>query len=419
VARRPSDRKALVEYIEATANLQETDWLEWKSGYDLTTSTGRAATARQIIGFANRMPDQALRHADGYAYLVLGVEAGQFHGMPVHDSADIENWLQPYVGDDIVYDVDYVNAGGVETLFITIDPPQWGDDIHRLRKESQDEYGKHMRNGTVYVRKSGKTEVANSDDLDRLTARARRQGATLDLTVETGGPLVAPAREAFSDETRDAHLRERRYAMLDGVPEGDTSFPGYYVHGETRRPADFREQVASWEKRTREAWPVYALVQSVLNNPQELTFTVVNGTDDNFEAVQLEVTVPLPAMFVLATAEAIREHAKLPQPPARWGRQRDDLLRSVQLAGAGLALGGPDIETVAEKTTLVRFRPIQVRPKSRHSAGSVVLTLLPKMAGEQLVLPWRVTSTSTRGDTDGILTVDIAPSSEDQATGAA
>src|SRR3954452_24898125 len=93
VARRPSDRKALVEYIEATANLQETDWLEWKSGYDLTTPTGRASTARQIIGFANRMPDQAERHADGYAYLVLGVEAGKFQGMPVHDSADIENWL--------------------------------------------------------------------------------------------------------------------------------------------------------------------------------------------------------------------------------------------------------------------------------------------------------------------------------------
>src|SRR4051812_36714127 len=101
LARRPSERKALIELIHDSAQLQETDWLEWKSGYDLTKPAGRAATAKHIIGFANRLPDRAQRNADGYAYLVLGVEPGTYHGMPMHDSADVENWLRPYVGDRI------------------------------------------------------------------------------------------------------------------------------------------------------------------------------------------------------------------------------------------------------------------------------------------------------------------------------
>jgi hypothetical protein len=102
-ARGPAARKALVEHLYGMANLQETDWLEWKRGYDLTTPAGRARTAKHILGFANRMPDLAERHAGGYAYLLLGVEPGTHHGVDVHDSADLENWLCPYVADDVVF----------------------------------------------------------------------------------------------------------------------------------------------------------------------------------------------------------------------------------------------------------------------------------------------------------------------------
>jgi hypothetical protein len=74
VARRPSDRLALVEYVRESEALQETDWLEWKIGYDLTGKPGRAATAKHLVGLANRRVEQAARQADGYAYLLLGVE---------------------------------------------------------------------------------------------------------------------------------------------------------------------------------------------------------------------------------------------------------------------------------------------------------------------------------------------------------
>ena len=51
----------------------ETDYLEWKSSFDLGKTRYRAATAKQILGFANRDPDRAVRNARGYAYLLIGV----------------------------------------------------------------------------------------------------------------------------------------------------------------------------------------------------------------------------------------------------------------------------------------------------------------------------------------------------------
>jgi hypothetical protein len=54
--------------------------------------------------------------------------------MPDHDPADIETWLRRYVGENVRYDVHYVDAGDAKILFITVDPPRWGDDIHTMRK---------------------------------------------------------------------------------------------------------------------------------------------------------------------------------------------------------------------------------------------------------------------------------------------
>lgn len=158
-------------------------------------------------------------------------------------------------------------------------------------------------------------------------------------------------------------------------------------------------------------------MQAVLNDPQNLTFTVANGTDENFQAVQLEVTIPLPPMFVLPTAEATHKRANLRDPPSPWGKQHYHLRGSLSLAD--ITVGAPDIEAVAEKRALVRFPPIHVRPKSRHDAGSVVLALMPEMAGKQLPVTWRVTSISVRGDQTGTVVVAIAPTPGSEASDAA
>ncbi len=55
LARRPSERLAIVEYVRDTPNFQETDYLEWKSAYDLSKRPEAGATSKHLIGFANRV----------------------------------------------------------------------------------------------------------------------------------------------------------------------------------------------------------------------------------------------------------------------------------------------------------------------------------------------------------------------------
>jgi hypothetical protein len=98
LARKPSALLAIIKYVRNTPTLEETDYLEWKSAYDLSSKTGAAATARQLIGMANRDFAQTERHAEGSAYVLLGVEPGMVHGVPHWDSADIENWLARVCG---------------------------------------------------------------------------------------------------------------------------------------------------------------------------------------------------------------------------------------------------------------------------------------------------------------------------------
>jgi hypothetical protein len=49
LARRPSERLAIVEHILNTSGLQETDYLEWKTGYDLSANPAlRTAQTRML-----------------------------------------------------------------------------------------------------------------------------------------------------------------------------------------------------------------------------------------------------------------------------------------------------------------------------------------------------------------------------------
>jgi hypothetical protein len=102
LARRPTERLAIVPHVFATTSLQETEYLEWKIGYDLSAKTGVAGISKHLTGFANRDFGQAARHAGGHAYLLLGVEPGNLAGVPVWDSADIENWLARFNLQELV-----------------------------------------------------------------------------------------------------------------------------------------------------------------------------------------------------------------------------------------------------------------------------------------------------------------------------
>lgn len=71
-------------------------------------------------------------------------------------------------------------------LLVDVEPSQWGDPIHVLRKGYDS-----VAAGAVFVRHDGRTERATPEDFDNLNERARRapQQVRLSTTVLSGVPL--------------------------------------------------------------------------------------------------------------------------------------------------------------------------------------------------------------------------------------
>lgn len=406
VVRGPAERRALIEYVRDTPSFQETDWVEWKQGYDLGRKPGRASVAKHLIGFTNRDPDAATRNADGYAYLILGLRSGKVAGFPVHDSADLENWLRPYVGAGVRFDLDYVKVGQDDVLFFTIDPPAWGDDIHCLLQASEDEDTKKaMSTGTIFVRKSGKTEPADASDIRRLTERARRQGATLALNVVVSSPVAALPDTLFSEEMKTAVLGEQRSRLLKGLPPQSPGLSGMLnvTAGETRSRQRFIEQVDQFVEEATRRWQPFIVTEQLERDPSRLVLDLVNDTDDNYEQVVVELHFPVQRASVHLSVAGARDLLKPPKPPPRWGRMLD-----VPKIDPRIFSGGTFDEIDGDKISVrVQFAPLHVRPRTSHRLPEILLALPPTFSGQELPVRWRATSSSTRGEASGIIELSV------------
>ena len=304
--RRPSERLALVEYVAGSPSLQENEHLEWKSGYDLSRRPDAGKVAKQLIGFSNRDPMRAKRLVGGYGYVLLGVEAGAVRGVPVWDSADIESWLSRFVPSELVYDIHYVKAMGADVLFLEADPPRAGDAIFCLQASTGDG-DINLTEGTIYVRRGGKTEPANATEIAMLTERAKSGGdgteldldvvvASQDLSVLEPQSLLTPVRERW--------VERERGRLMEPVPT-NSFLP--FTPGESRSPAEYEEQVEAHLAEIVANWPTFALSQHVVHSKPSLALAIANRTDENFESVVVEITVPLPAGYVRISPESVAE----------------------------------------------------------------------------------------------------------------
>jgi hypothetical protein len=406
--RGPVDRLTLVEYVRDTPALQEKDWLEWKRGYDLTRKQGRVSTAKHLIGFANREPATASQTSEGYAYLLLGVEAGGAPGMPILDSADIENGIRPFVGDDLRFDIDYVATDGVHVLVFTVDPPQPGDPIHCLQQTSEDaETGKTLREGTVYVRKAGKTEQATAADIARLTERARRAGTALALDLAVVElPQALPAG-ALEDATRDRVVGEIRQKLMKSLPHA----VGYGLNlpplGETRSHDEFTREVDRFVKEATQHWQMYAAVEILERDPHPLRLELRNDTEHNYADVVVELRIPIPRDFVHLSVWDARQHLSPPEPPKRYGT---NALASISpRINPAIFRGKEASDQVAGDNSgaTVQFAPIHVRPHTPHALPDVFLILGPTLQGTDIAISWRATSSSTSGQMSGTITIAV------------
>jgi hypothetical protein len=209
---RPSQLEALVAAVLVAHDHDEDDWLEWKGTLDLTLKDAKEHIAKQVLGFSNRTVATAARHAEGYAYLLVGVEPGSLVGVDTIDNADLVSGINRYVGDGPRWPPERVSSGDKTVLVIIVDPPKSGDPIFTLQRGF-----KNHAAGAIFVRQPGKTEQATPGQVTALVERAKADRDTLDVgvratpaTIEAGPVVVEDQLMEIIDAERELLMRPVR-----------------------------------------------------------------------------------------------------------------------------------------------------------------------------------------------------------------
>lgn len=333
---------ALVQAIYDTPGAQETNWLEWKCGHDLSKTEGRFAVSKAILGFANRAVDQAQQICDGLAYMVVGVEPGSAPGVPPFDHATLSQRLKTYV-DGPRWTPNYVTFQGATILVIVIEAPRAGDRIHTLQKEFSN--GKTAtKAGTVFHRSTAHTEPAGPKDIAMLEDRLLMGTLMPDLNLQLDAypdlllrldlnpdsledwfgrhevyvransgappnrPTPRPSREPQSAFERLAGLSD---ASLD---YGSTWMRGMYA--DPKDQAEYDRSIGGYFAKLRNGALTDAIVRTIVQeNGNKIAFNVGNPTDDSVAGVKLSVTVPNLGLLVEANCNGPDPLPPLPKWP--------------------------------------------------------------------------------------------------------
>ncbi len=406
---KPLDRLALVEYVFGSPALQENGSLEWKVGYDLSSRPDAAKTAKQLIGFANREVSRAGRTYGGHAYLLLGVEPGQAPGVPTWDAADIQRWLERYVEPELRYQPHYVQLGKDSILVLDVDAPAAGDPIFAMQTSGGDASGT-IREGTVFVRRSGISEPASAQEMrmlqDRLRAGTTEEpGLDFDLVANTDD-LYAVAERLLDEEKRDEYLDECHRKLLGSLPSSRRDWSSILALSvsESRRPDDYAVEVQTFIDDCKARWWAFVADSLSRSEPSSFQLMIINDSDHGYTDVVVELSLPISRDEIHTSAEAAANYFDPPKEPVMWGERtilasiRDDLFP---------AISHVDLEAEPDGTLLVRFPPLTVRPRSKHRLEELIVVLPPKWEGQDLIGRWRATAAGVKGDLPGEVVMPV------------
>ena len=326
----PRDFLRLVEAIYTANHQDETDWLEWKSHLDLSERRDQFILAKGVLGMANRQPDSAEQYCQGLGVIVIGVEPSNQPGVSRLDPAIITDALERYVGSDgPLWSHRYIEHRSRDVLIVSVDPPGRGDRIFCLMKT----FDNHPE-GSIYVRKSGKTEPAKPQDIRNLEERARhgRLDLRLELANTTPVPWIDPGEPlATIDRIVEGHRekllrpirRQRKRASTESpTSQADSTFAviqqslqGIARGMENRSESEFREQVETWTSDWRRDAEEAAMVWCARNPEVALRLRVANLTSKNLQALRVELELP---KCLMRSAEELT-HPEPPKPPAPFG----------------------------------------------------------------------------------------------------
>ena len=375
---------------------------------------------------ANRMPEVAEQHCEGSGYIVVGVEPGNRTGVTRIDPAKIQDALQPYLGvNGPRWQHAYVEHEGSDILIISVDSPRLGDSMHYPRKAFND-----GRAGTPFVRRAGKTEPANAQDMDNL--QERLSGSRLDLRLEMSdnppigwfdGLQLSALLGRIVEEEQDRLLRpiETREDRGSGRPTNTvadhllrslgTSQQDLFRIVENRSIPEYREQIDNWSTDWRSASENAWIVWHVDNYASLRRLRVTNLTQRNYRGLQVIVMIPNAKVGAYEDLEA-REP---PNPPAIFGTGGLATLLSPLPIGplhlSPIDYCPPDIwmENSGHGQRLV-WNVGDIRPLEIRESDEFHILLDSEVPPEPIDVEWHATATNIDGINRGVL---ILPVSED------
>lgn len=403
-----SELHGLVEAIrDAPAGEPETDWVEWKTGFDLSNNVAhRFETARHILGFGNRHPTAATPYCQGTAYLVLGVEPSNLVGVAVWDPADLDNWLSAYIAAGRPrWRSDAVEFDGLNVVVFTVEAPQWGDHICTLQKG----FNRHP-DGRIFVRRNGKTIEPGPSEVTQLEERTARGANDIEVSVGAEFPNGALTALALPEHAPADWVQAQKRDLLAPIapptprrndPVGRASFdlarPSLNL--DSRSKDDYRAEVETYLAGADKVFLAQLLAAAVRGDLAMVRFAIVNPTPRNFPEAELEVRFP-EGVRIFLDEDDPAEQLNAPSRPAKYG--------SMAAVGARVI---PRFSIHREQNSVsydngcavVRFIPVDVRPGRRHTVTAIHLGIPAGLAGTDIAAEWRVTSTGATNASDGAL----------------
>lgn len=416
---------AFLNAVEAADPADESEWIEWKVTLDLRTHRDLAKIAIFIVAAANRDPDVSSRWMGGTGILIIGLEPGVVRGVKQRDPAELDDEIGRLLGPQPpAWEPRPMTYKGKPLLIITVAPPNAGDPIYTMERQT-DLCGP----GQVYVRRKGRSERANANDIRRLSRRLTSdRGPGLDISVDCdvgdGLPsmLFEQARvEGWLAKERDTLLQplleqERKEARQQRQPSSLLGLMGQaeraadiaraattsFVEQETRTPNQFRQQVDRYISGCAAAMDdaLKAIASHCLS---PLSFYARNHTDKNFASLVVEVHVE-------GNVEGYRHRGYqaslaeyLPDRPRRWGPREKDfsaISSFVPRAPAPVMSTRPEIRNGG--STTIKFPPIDLRPRSTAELGNEVVLVVTESEATTLIGNWTATATNVDGQSTGL-----------------
>ena len=408
----------LTELVSAIAaaplSESEPDWLEWKREANLGHRRWHAKIAKCIAGFANRDPAVAKREAGGCAYLAIGAEPGHVGGVSPVDNAILHAGISRFVGATARWSPQYVQHEGQQVLVIVVEPPEYGDQITTMLAayQSQNRRENVCREGDVFIRRHGRTDLATQSDYDMLVQRfadSARQSSGIRLQavdVVTAVPVVYGPDEVAAWRRSQEHallapLDRPTRARIGSIPNIPMLF------NETRSADKYRREVASYLDEMAPLLPLKARAEALVDRVPNMQLVLVNDTEHNFSAVRVEVAINGDVWAYLGEEDA---EPRLPAPPRAWGTSKladmsEYLLPSIQLPPLAEP-SGPYIDNSG--SARIVFEDVDLRPSGRVRLDPIHLVCEAALAGTTLTAKWAATSESVSGVARGVFPITIS-----------